>query len=139
MVRTLTGDESLEGVFTTTLGLLNGVKGDVVAKGEPKREAPEPLDNVKLEMDEDSDDDDAKDNVEYDDDDNDNGIDWDDDENNDDEDYDGKEYVGKKEEQEVETCDGCGRTYQKRGMFRKHLEACNPEQIGRLPPRYTLI
>ena len=124
MVRQLAGDSSLEGLLVDTLELVSAGKGEVDTKGEPEGEVTEPL--VKLELDEDSEDEDTKDNIEFDDNDN----DWDNEDNKDE---------GSKEDQEVETCNGCGKTYTKRFHLRKHLEVCNPDQIARLPARYTDI
>ena len=151
VIKNLAGDGSLDDVFDRTIGLLDGntltatvAKGEVVvAKGEPKGEIAEPL--VKMEVEDVmSDEEDSQDVKGF--------IDDDEDgEENDDydeeEDYEGDSgdaededdiRNGDEESKEVEMCDRCGRAYQKRAHFLKHLQQCNPGQIGGLPPKYTL-
>ena len=154
VIKSLAGDGSLDDVFDSTIGLLDGdavpeqqvPKGEVVvAKGEPKGEIAEPL--VKMEVEEAlSDEEDSQDMKGFiDDNDEDDGED--DDDYNADEDYEGDSGeaeddndVGAEdaESTEVEMCDKCGRTYIKRAHFLKHLQQCNPAQIEGLAPKYTL-
>ena len=156
VIKSLAGDGSLDDVFDSTIGLLDGdavteqpeqvAKGEVVvAKGEPKGEIAEPL--VKMEVEEAlSDEEDSHDMKGFiDDNDEDDGED--DDDYNADEDYEGDSGeaeddndVGAEdaESMEVEMCDKCGRTYIKRAHFLKHLQQCNPAQIEGLAPKYTL-
>ena len=150
VIKSLAGDGSLDDVFDSTIGLLDGdavteqqvPKGEVVvAKGEPKGEIAEPL--VKMEVEEAlSDEEDSQDMKGFiDDNDEDDGED--DDDYNADEDYEGdsgeaEDDTEDAESTEVEMCDKCGRTYIKRAHFLKHLQQCNPAQIEGLAPKYTL-
>jgi len=125
MVKQLTGDDSLDAIFTQNIPSV---------KGEPAAVEPiEPI--VKLEHDYHSDDEDDKDKFKH-------NI------------MDTKKLVDLTPEQlaekrrlahlkRVETlknqpkefCDKCGRSFTFRAHFISHLESCNPEQIENLPPK----
>lgn len=145
MPRHLAGDVSLDSVFPATLALLGGDHALPSVKGEPSPKKEDQDSAVKLELEDEEGEQEEEVKVKA------KVISYkedssEDDDQDDDEDYyeggedddDEEEFDGKEESKDVETCDRCSKTYQKRAHFKKHLENCNPEQIERLLPRPTV-